>query len=503
MSILDRSRRATRLTIRLAVRAVVWAFVVFLTAIVFVAYEARHRPDLQAWHTIQLESEYTRRHKREVPDFKAYLENEQRLFDELQERVVRDQPDTRMTLNRYRAGSRSNPQRGAVNYNRTSVSIPDSPGGAVLLLHGMSDGPYSMRHLQALFEANGFFVLNLRLPGHGTTPGELARVHWRDWMGAVKLAADRVIEVAGEERPFWIVGYSNGGALALKYALDGLESGLHDTPDQLILLSPMIGVSPLASISRWFTWLGGLDYFEKALWLDLLPEYDPHKYNSFPNNGPKQSRLLTREIQAQMKRLKLAGRLGGLPPILAFQSLADATVDTRAVFTQLYAELPANGSELVMFDINRLGDLDQFVNPAIDALKSELLQADRDNYSLSLVVNHDEDTQRIAVRHKEAGSDQATQADLDLEWPANFFSLSHVALPFPPDDPIYGYQAPAEDTGFPWLGWVNWLGESGALTLPASVYTRARSNPFYPYIEERISGLIAQDRKSTPEHSTQ
>ena len=42
-------------------------------------------------------------------------------------------------------------------------------------------------------------------------------------------------------------------------------------------------------------------------------------------------------------------------PVLTFQSVMDFTVSTRAIITSLYAHLPANGSELVLFDINRAG----------------------------------------------------------------------------------------------------------------------------------------------------
>ena len=42
-----------------------------------------------------------------------------------------------------------------------------------------------------------------------------------------------------------------------------------------------------------------------------------------------------------------------MPPILTFQSVVDFTVSTPAVISALYALLPANGSELVLFDLNR------------------------------------------------------------------------------------------------------------------------------------------------------
>ena len=85
----------------------------------------------------------------------------------------------------------------------------------------------------------------------------------------------------------------------------------------------------------------------------MVPEFIPFKYNSFPVNGARQSHRLTVALQAQIARLARESRLTGLPPILTFQSVIDFTVSTRAIVTALYARLPANGSELVLFDLNR------------------------------------------------------------------------------------------------------------------------------------------------------
>jgi alpha-beta hydrolase superfamily lysophospholipase len=38
-----------------------------------------------------------------------------------------------------------------------------------------------------------------------------------------------------------IVGFSNGGALAMKYALDALDDSSLRKPQQIVLISPMIG----------------------------------------------------------------------------------------------------------------------------------------------------------------------------------------------------------------------------------------------------------------------
>ena len=83
--------------------------------------------------------------------------------------------------------------------------------------------------------------------------------------------------------------------------------------------------------------------------------------------------------------------------------------------------------------------------------------------------------------------------DLPYRWPDDFYSLTHVALPFPPWDEVYGYAAAPSPDGFPALGQVRMVGESGALTLPASLFTRARSNPFFDYVMERVLEKAAAD----------
>ena len=78
------------------------------------------------------------------------------------------------------------------------------------------------------------------------------------------------------------MGYSNGGALAVAHALDATDDPSLGAPDRLVLISPMIGLTPFAR----FTGIAGMPAifpaFIQAAWLDIVPEYNPFKYNSFP-----------------------------------------------------------------------------------------------------------------------------------------------------------------------------------------------------------------------------
>ena len=89
------------------------------------------------------------------------------------------------------------------------------------MLHGLTDSPYSLRRLGEILYQRGFYVLGLRLPGHGTIPAALTEVQWEDWQTATRIGAKHVRQRIGSDAPFFMGGYSNGGALTVKYALAG------------------------------------------------------------------------------------------------------------------------------------------------------------------------------------------------------------------------------------------------------------------------------------------
>lgn len=68
--------------------------------------------------------------------------------------------------------------------------------------------------------------------------------------------------------------------------------------------------------------------------------------------------------------------------------------------------------------------------------------------------------------------------------PVGAISLSHVALPFPLDDPLYGARPPGSDDALH-LGHIAFQGERGLLQIPADWLLRLRHNPFYAYLERR------------------
>lgn len=82
-----------------------------------------------------------------------------------------------------------------------------------------------------------------------------------------------------------------------------------------------------------------------------------------------------------------------------------------------------------------------------------------------------------------------------LRWPGGVYSLSHVAIPFPPDDPVYG-RGPIDPTEGPVrLGSLFAKGEKKVLHISADDLLRMRYNPFFGYMAERVEGWIEAERK--------
>jgi hypothetical protein len=89
------------------------------------------------------------------------------------------------------------------------------------------------------------------------------------------------------------------------------------------------------------------------------------------------------------------------------------------------------------------------------------------------------------VRHrKKPHSAELSTEPLNQSWPVGVVSLSHIALSFPPNDPLYGRREFAPDDGLH-LGQLEVQGERNLLKFPAEWLLRLRHNPFYEYFELR------------------
>lgn len=106
-----------------------------------------------------------------------------------------------------------------------------APGVGVLVLHGFTGNPQSMRGLAEAFAAAGYAVELPLLPGHGTAIEDMLPTRWEDWTAAAELA---YAELSGRCERVVVAGLSMGGSLTCYLA------GRHPEIAGLVLINPLI-----------------------------------------------------------------------------------------------------------------------------------------------------------------------------------------------------------------------------------------------------------------------
>jgi carboxylesterase len=94
------------------------------------------------------------------------------------------------------------------------IDLPGGPVG-VLLSHGFTGTPQSMRPWAEHLAAAGLTVRCPLLPGHGTRWQDMNATGWDDWYGAVERAFD---DLRGRCTSVFAMGLSMGGTLVLRLA---------------------------------------------------------------------------------------------------------------------------------------------------------------------------------------------------------------------------------------------------------------------------------------------
>lgn len=142
---------------------------------------------------------------------------------------------------------------------RTSTDDPgdtapfsvDGGRSGMLLCHGFTSTPQSLRAWADAVADAGHTVRLPLLPGHGTTWHDLDRTRWPDWFAEVERSLH---ELRSRCDQVVVAGLSMGGALALR-----LAQVHRDAVDGLVLVNPsVLGTDPRLRVLPALSWLGSV-----------------------------------------------------------------------------------------------------------------------------------------------------------------------------------------------------------------------------------------------------
>ena len=126
------------------------------------------------------------------------------------------QQQTRHWLQQHRQFVTASPQ-DELAYNSPQQWQPaGAPRGAILLVHGLGDSPYSFTDLGPALAGSGYLVRSVLLPGHGSKPADLIAAQYQDWQ---TLVAQQTALLQREGLPVYLGGFSTGANLVMLQAM--------------------------------------------------------------------------------------------------------------------------------------------------------------------------------------------------------------------------------------------------------------------------------------------
>jgi carboxylesterase len=198
----------------------------------------------------------------------------------------------------------------AAEIDHTPFEHDGSTDIGVVVCHGFTGSPHSMRPWAQQLAAQGWSVRLPLLPGHGTHWKDANRTTWRDWYGVVDKAFD---ELKGRCAKVFVCGLSMGGGLALRLAEEHGDD-----------IAGVVVVNPSVILVRWdaklLPVLAKFVPSAKAIGNDIaMPGVFEGAYDRTPIKAAAQLRLFHTAIRDDLAKVT--------QPLLLFRSANDHVVE--------------------------------------------------------------------------------------------------------------------------------------------------------------------------------
>jgi carboxylesterase len=223
-------------------------------------------------------------------------------------------------------------------------AFPGGPAGGgtgVLLLHGFTGSPFSIRPWGEHLAAAGFAVRAPLLPGHGTRWQDANLTTEQDWIDAVAAAFDELRADCGQ---VVVAGLSMGGTLAIR-----LAQLRPDDVAALVLVNPSLLTERLDA--KLLPLLARLTPRWKAIANDIKkPGVDERAYATLPTRAVLGLRRLWTATRADLARVTA--------PLLVFRSVTDHVVEPASVRVLLAEGGSTDVTEVLLEDSYHVATLD-------------------------------------------------------------------------------------------------------------------------------------------------
>lgn len=162
------------------------------------------------------------------------------------------------------------------------------------MVHGFTGSPASMRPMGTWFADHGLSVIGVRLPGHGTTIGDLRHRPWTEWFSEVDAG---LTQLRARCSTAVVLGQSMAAALAVH-----LAASRPAAVDGLVLTSPYLFDARHAflPIGRWF--VRSLKGFDEG---DIKkPGQNELAYDRLPVRGIVTMAALMKRARAELSEVR-------------------------------------------------------------------------------------------------------------------------------------------------------------------------------------------------------